>query len=111
MKLQKSKDSGRYRIHYLPLALEDLKNIMRYIARELEAPQAAEKLRIKIDKEVRKTAENPFRCHVYFAQEKLRYEYRVLHVDNYSLFYTVEKNKIEFHRVIYSRRDIVQQMK
>jgi len=94
-----------YKTHYLPLVLNDLKEITQYIAFKLEAPQAAENFLSKLDKEVRKTADNPFRCHAYTPPEKLKYDYRVLHIDNYSLFYTVENNKIEIHRVIYSRRD------
>ena len=95
-----------YKIRYLPLALDDLKVIVRYIAFELESPQAAEKFRIKLNKEVRKIAVNPFRCHLYTPPKKLKFEYRVLHIDNYSLFYYVADNsKIEIHRVIYSKRD------
>jgi len=97
-----------YKIRYLPLALDDLKEIVRYIAHELEAPGAAENLLKKIDKEVKKTADNPFRCRVYFPSEKLKYEYRVLHINNFSLFYVVEKGKIEIHRIIYSQRNILQ---
>ena len=95
-----------YKIHYLPLALDDLKEIIRYIAHELEALRAAENLLIKIEKEVQKIADNPFRCRVYFPSKKLKHEYRILHIGNYSLFYVVEKAKIEIHRVIYSQRDI-----
>jgi toxin ParE1/3/4 len=94
-----------YKIHYLPLALNDLKEITQYIAIKLEAPQAAENFLSKLDKEVLKIADNPFRCHSYTPPEKLKYDYRILHIDNYSLFYEVENDKIEIHRVIYSRRD------
>ena len=95
-----------YQLLYLPLALDDLKGIIRYIAHELDAPRAAENLLLKIDKEVLKIADNPFRCHVFVSPEKLNYEYRVLNVNNYSLFYVVEKEKVEIHRVIYSKRNI-----
>ncbi|MDR2717201.1 MAG: type II toxin-antitoxin system RelE/ParE family toxin [Treponema sp.] len=100
-----------YKTHYLPLALNDLKDIVRYIAHTLESPQAAENFISKIDKEVVKIAENPFRCRLYTSSEKLKYDYRVLHINNYSLFYAVENEKIEIHRVIYSRRDTVRILK
>ena len=96
-----------YKIHYLPLALDDLKNIVRYIAHNLEAPRAAGNLIKKIDKEVLKISENPFRCHLYTPIEKMKYEYRILNIDNYSLFYIVVKEKVEIHRVLYSKRDIL----
>ena len=100
-----------YKIQYLPLALDDLKNIIRYISIELNAPRAAEKLLKKIDKEILKIVDNPFRCHLYTTPEKLKYEYRVLNINNYSLFYVVVNKKIEIHRVIYSKRDIVNILK
>jgi len=100
-----------YKAHYLPIALDDLKNIIRYIAHGLEAPKAAENLRLKIDKEVKKIEDNPFRCHLFISPEKLKYEYRILNINNYSLFYVVEKEKIEIHRVIYSKRNISQLLK
>jgi addiction module RelE/StbE family toxin len=95
-----------YKIHYLPLALDDLKSIARYITYKLEAPQTAERLLSKINREVLKIAENPFRCHLYVSPEKMKHEYRVLHINNYSLFYVVNNDKVEIYRVIYSRRDI-----
>jgi addiction module RelE/StbE family toxin len=96
-----------YKIRYLPLALDDLKGIVRYITHELESPRAAEKLIAKIGKEVQKIANNPFRCHIFFSPDKLKLEYRVLHIDNYSLFYIVEEDKVEIRRIIYSKRDII----
>jgi len=97
-----------YRIHYLPIALDDLKSIVRYITYKLESPRSAERLISRIDKEVQKIADNPFRCHLFLSPEKLNHEYRVLHIDNYSLFYVVESEKIEIHRVIHALRDISQ---
>jgi len=82
-----------YEIQYLPIALDDLKNIIRYIAHNLESPRVAERLRLKPEKEVQKIASNPFRCHLYISPQKLKHEYRVLHIDSYSLFYVVENEK------------------
>jgi plasmid stabilization system protein ParE len=96
-----------YKIHYLPLALDDLRDIVWYIAHTLESPQAAENFISKMDRAVLKIADNPFRCHLYTSPEKLKYAYRILQVDNYSLFYVVENKKIEIHRIIYSQRDII----
>ena len=97
-----------YKIHYLPIALDDLKSIVRYITYKLESPRSAERLLTKIEKEVQKIAINPFRCHLFISPEKLKHEYRVLHIDSYSLFYMVENGKIEIHRVIHALRDISQ---
>jgi toxin ParE1/3/4 len=95
-----------YKIHYLPLALNDLKDIVHYITDTLESPRVAENFISKLNKEVKKIADNPFRCRLYICSETLKYDYRILHINNYSLFYIVENKKIEIHRIIYSRRDI-----
>ena len=100
-----------YKIYYLPLAVDDLKDIVRYITYKLEAPRTAERLITKIEREVQKIAVNPYRCHVFYSPEKLKHEYRVLHIDHYSLFYVVEDEKIEIYRIIHARRDIRQILK
>ena len=100
-----------YRVQYLPLALDDLKGIVKYITNTLEALRAAKNLIDKIEKEVLKIEKNPFRCHLYAPFEKLKFDYRVLNVDNFSLFYVVENEKIEIHRVLYSQMDIIQILK
>ena len=100
-----------YKIHYLPLALDDLKDIVRYITYKLESPRTAERLLSKIDREVKKIVDNPYRCHPFVSPEKLKHEYRVLHIDHYSLFYVVENKKIEIYRVIHARRDTLQILK
>jgi addiction module RelE/StbE family toxin len=97
-----------HKIHYLPIALDDLKSIVRYITYNLESPRSAERLISKVKKEVQKIANNPFRYHLFVSREKLKHEYRVLHIDNYSFFYTVGRDKIEIHRVIHALRDISQ---
>jgi len=100
-----------YEVHYLPLAVDDLKDIIRYITDKLEAPRAAERLIAKIEKEVNKIADNPYRCPAFYSPEKLKHEYRVLHIDNYSLFYVVENEKIEIYRVLHAKRNIRQILK
>ena len=100
-----------YKIDYLPLALDDLRDIVEYITYELEAPRAAERLISKIDREVKKIADNPYRCHPFSTPEGLKHEYRILHIDHYSLFYVVEHKKIEIYRVIHARRDALQILK
>jgi len=103
--------NSKYKVHYLPLAVDDLKDIVRYISYKLEAPRTAERLIAKIEKEFDKIADNPYRCPLFYSPEKLKKEYRVLHINNYSLFYVVENEKVEIYRVIHSLRNIRQILK
>jgi len=43
---------------------------------------------------------------LFQSVKPLKYEYRVLHINNYSLFYTVGEKTVTIHRVVDSRRDI-----
>jgi addiction module RelE/StbE family toxin len=95
-----------YEISYLPLALGDLEEIFRYIVNKLEAPQAAKNLRDEIDRAVRNLRRFPYAHALYQSQKPFKKEYRKLRVKNFYLFYVVEENTIEIHRVIYAKRDI-----
>jgi plasmid stabilization system protein ParE len=95
-----------YEVSYLPLALKDLEKIFRYIVNKLEAPQAAQNLRMKIDTAVRDLIQFPTAHALYRAKKPLKKEYRKITVKNFYVFYVVEENRIEIHRVIYSKRNI-----
>jgi plasmid stabilization system protein ParE len=95
-----------YTVSYLPVALEDLENIVRYIVYKLEAPRAAKKLRDAIHTVAQKLAYAPFSHPLYRAKKPLKKEYRRVAVKNYSVFYVVKDNNVEIHRVIYSKRNL-----
>lgn len=96
-----------YEVDFLPIARSDLAEIARYIAVELHAPQAADDLIEAIDCAVGRLREFPCSCKVYRSAMPRTYEYRMLPVKNYILFYTVieESKKVEIHRAVYMRRD------
>jgi plasmid stabilization system protein ParE len=96
----------RLLISYLPLALTDLEEIFHYIVEKLEVPLAARKLRKEIDIVVQKLIQFPCVHPLYRTQKPLKKEYRKITVKNFYVFYVVEENVIEIHRVIYSRRNI-----
>jgi addiction module RelE/StbE family toxin len=95
-----------YEVSYLPLALSDLESIFRYIVNKLEAPQAAQNLHTEIDTAVHKLIQFPFAHALYRTKRPLKKEYRKITVKNYYVFYVVEENEIEIHRVIYKKRNI-----
>ena len=81
-----------YDIRYLPLAKQDMVNIVSYISHELLNPQAAE---------------FPYIHPMYYPPKPLIYEYRKRVVKNYIVFYRVDEDKKEIviSRVIYQRRN------
>jgi plasmid stabilization system protein ParE len=93
-------------ISYLPLALTDLEEIFHYLVNKLEAPQAARNLRDEINTAVHNLLQFPYAHALYRTHKPLKKEYRKITVKNFYIFYVVETNAIEIHRVIYSRRNI-----
>ena len=98
----------KYAIEYLPSSLEDLKEIVRYIARTLQNPKAAENLAHEIIKKIDLLADFPYSAPRYTPIKPLEYEYRKLLVKNYFAFYRIDEMKktITVARIIYAKRNI-----
>ena len=97
----------KYAIEYLPSALEDLKEIIRYIAHTLQNPKAAERLGLEIIKKTDLLADFPYSAPRYTPIKPLEYEYRKLLVKNYFVFYRIDETKktVTVARVIYAKRN------
>ena len=97
-----------YQIHFLENALEDLKEIVSYIAHTLRNPLTAEKLSKEILSQIKNLATFPYQCPAYQTLYPLSHEFRRLRVKNYFIFYWIEEDKHEviIARVIYARRNI-----
>ncbi|WP_416327923.1 type II toxin-antitoxin system RelE/ParE family toxin [[Clostridium] innocuum] len=96
-----------YRLEFLPLARKDMVEIVRYISQELENPDAAERLTMKLIETTEKLSMFPYVGNAYHSLRPLKNEYRKISVKNYLMFYWVdEENKaIVVTRVLYMRRD------
>ena len=96
-----------YRLEYLPIAMQDLTEIARYISHELCNPSAAEKLSNKMIKAADSLIDFPYSNSVHVTAKPLKQEYRKLIVRNYIMFYWIEEKEklITIARVIYARRD------
>ena len=97
-----------YKIEYLPLALQDMEDIARYIAKNLNNIDAAEKLSSYLIKSINKIVDFPYSNPIYIPIRTLEKEYRKKVMRNYTVFYWI--NEIErivtISRVIYSKRNI-----
>ncbi|HBQ86267.1 MAG TPA: type II toxin-antitoxin system RelE/ParE family toxin [Syntrophomonas sp.] len=95
-----------YEIRYLPMARKDLADIINYIAGHLQAPKAALDLLNSLDEAISRLEQFPYSCEVYQPIRPLTYEYRLLPVRNYAVFYVVKAQVVEIHRIVYSRMDL-----
>ena len=91
-----------YKLEYLPVARKDMLEIVRYISRELQNPDAADRLAVELIDAVEGVlhpASQPIR--------PLKHEYRKILVQNYLMFYWVDEEKklVTVARVVYAKRD------
>ena len=96
-----------YRLTFLPIARQDMTNIVSYISRELLNCTAANALADEMIEAVERLRDFPYIYAVHQTIKPLKHEYRKLLVKNYVMFYWVdEKSKlITIARVIYASRD------
>ena len=94
-----------YNYEFSPLAEQDLNEIFDYIALELSALQAAVKLIDKIQEEVEKVCDFPFSRPLLRNRVLREKGYRLLVVQNFNLFYTVERQTVVIKRVMHGKRN------
>ena len=96
---------GEYTLRYLPLAKQDLSEIVNYIQNNLENPIAAENTLSKIEAAILERLESPESFAVWQSKKQRPYPYRKINVGNYTVWYVVIDHIMEVRRILYSRRD------
>ena len=96
-----------YQLDFLPIARQDMTDIVRYIGYELFNPNAAEKLADEMIDAAERLTDFPYINAIHQSIKPLKKEYRKLIVKNYIMFYWIDENKkrVTIARVIYARRD------
>jgi addiction module RelE/StbE family toxin len=92
----------KYRIEYLPIAEQDLTNIIEYIT--LDSPQSALKLLDEIDESILKLEDFPYMGINPRDTRLQRLKYRILVVSNYLVFYVVKDDYVEIRRILHGKR-------
>ncbi len=96
-----------YKLEYLPVARQDMIEIVRYISQELQNPTAADKLAMELIEAGDGIPRFPYANPAYIPIRLLKHEYRKLLVRNYVMFYWVDEGKrlVTVARVVYARRE------
>lgn len=97
----------QYTIQITGPAEKDLREIGRYISRELLKPETSKKVVSTIAKAINSLEEMPLR-NALVADESLAYKgIRKIMVDNYIVFFNVsgENNTVTVVRILYGRRN------
>ena len=101
-----------YNLEFLPIAKNDMLEIIKYISNELKSPVAAQNLAEEFISAAERLCEFPYANNGYTPIKPLEFEYRRIIVNNYLMYYTVDgPNKtVTIMRVIYARRDMGKQL-
>ena len=94
-----------YKLRYLPLAKEDLINIVDYIQNTLLSPIAAENTVSRIEKAILKRLETPESFAIWPSSKERKHQYRRINVKNYTVWYVVIDDVMEVRRILYSGRN------
>ena len=96
-----------YELEYLPLARNDMLQIVQYITRELKNPDTAESLANEMIHAAEGVLVFPYSTPAYQPIRSLKHEYRKIVVQNYLMFYWIDEKKklVTVARVIYGKRD------
>jgi len=96
-----------YQLEYLPIARQDMVEIVKYISHELRNASVAEKLAEEMIASAERLTTVPYINPILRAIKPLKNEHRKLIVKNYIMFYYVDESnkKVVISRVIYVRRD------
>src|SRR5690625_904351 len=97
---------NKYRLKFTPKASDDLEEIYRYISSELFAENEANSLLDKIETSIMRLKDFPYSCN-FVSDDFLKNKgYRKLIVDNYIVFYVVDKKEkqVVIMRILYGRQ-------
>ena len=100
----------RYRLRFLPLFEDDLNEIVDYIAGRLQNPQAAEVLVQDVQHATQERLECAEAFEAYPSARERQYPYYRIYVRNYTIFYVVIGDVMEVRRILYSRRNLLEQI-
>jgi len=98
---------ARYKIDITEPAEDDLRDIIRYISAQLEAPITAENILDAIVSAVEGLSYMPGNKPLVSDERLASLGYRKLIVKNYIIFFTIDEiNKVvNIERILYARRD------
>ena len=96
-----------YNVEYLPLARQDMVEIVTYIARELNNPAAANHIAEQLIQAGDGLRDFPYAAPAYQPLRPLKHEYRKLLLESYMMLYwvTEEEKRVTIARVVYARRN------
>lgn len=103
-------ENSKYTLRYLSHFEEDLNQIVDYIAFKLHNKNAAIEFVSTVEKAIIDRLNSPLSFEPYPSQRKRKHPYYRIYIKNYVIFYVVIDQVMEVRRLIYSKRDMKQQI-
>lgn len=101
----------QYKVQITDKALADMEEIYNYIAIQLRAPENAIGQYNRIAKAIEELNVFPERVRLMESKQERAMGLRQLVVNNYSVFYVIEDERVIVMRVLYSASDIEVRLK
>lgn len=96
----------QYTVQITDKALADMEEIYTYIAEQLLAPENAIGQYNRIAEAIQNLNVFPERVRIMESEPEHAMRLRQLPIDNFSVFYVIEDNRVVITRVLYSASDI-----
>ena len=100
-----------YKLAYTPRFDRDLSEVLDYIAVKLQNPTAASAFLDELEKAVLSVLEFPLASTPYPSVKPRPLPYYRIQVKNYAAFYVVDRDTVEFRRLLYARSDLPNRLK
>ena len=101
----------QYKVEITKEALQDMEDIYNYIANELLSPENAMGQYNRIAGKILRLDMFPEKFKVLESEREKKRELRRLVVDNYSVFYVINEDRVIVTNVLYSASDIEKRLR
>ena len=95
-----------YTLEYTEQFHEDIAETIRYIVHKIENPQAAQKLKDDVERDILERSFAPLSVAPYFTDEATGDVYYPIYTGNFITFYVMIGQVMEVRRFIYAKRDL-----
>ncbi|MCR5384869.1 MAG: type II toxin-antitoxin system RelE/ParE family toxin [Saccharofermentans sp.] len=101
----------QYRVRITEEALNDMGQLYKYIAVHLNAPKAAMDQYNRITEAIMSLSQMPKRIKLMDSEPERTKGLRRINVDNYSVFFLINKDEVVITNVLYGSMDISERLK
>lgn len=91
-------------------AFADMESIYDYIANDLQSPETATAQFERIAIGIESLGNFPERCRIFDSDPERKLGIRQPRIDNYSVIFVIERNRVTVIRVLYSASDILSRL-